>query len=109
AAAQCGDGSIDDVAGRIEVRFADLEVHDLAALRFQRFRPGENFEGGFRSESGHSPGNSFHDSPNLSGPAKITFARHGSEDFGFSASRPSFESGRLPNWQASRRVAGKLG
>ena len=39
--------SIDDVRGRIEVGLADLQMDDLAPLRFQRPGPTKNFERGF--------------------------------------------------------------
>ncbi len=43
-----------DVIRRVEVGLADLEVDDVAALRFQRSGSGEHLEGGFGSQSLHA-------------------------------------------------------
>ena len=46
--------SVDDVARRIEIRFADFEMNDIAALCFQRLRFHQHFERGLGAETRHA-------------------------------------------------------
>jgi hypothetical protein len=52
-AAKGGDGGFRDVAGRVEVGLADLEMDDVAALRLQGPRAYEDLERGLRSQPRH--------------------------------------------------------
>ncbi len=47
---------LDDVAWRIEIGLPDLEVDDIAALRFQRSRLHQHFESGLGAETRHAFG-----------------------------------------------------
>ena len=47
---------VDDVGRRIEIRLPDLEMDDVAALRFQRSRLHQDFESRLRAETRHAPG-----------------------------------------------------
>src|SRR5450759_4014046 len=47
---------VDDIARRIEIGFADLEVNDVATLRLQRFRLHQHFERSFSAETRHARG-----------------------------------------------------
>jgi hypothetical protein len=45
---------VDDVGRSIKVRFADLEMDDIAAFSFQRPRLHQNFECGLGAETRHA-------------------------------------------------------
>src|SRR5439155_7794150 len=47
---------VDDIAGRIEIRFSDLEMDDVAALCLERSCFNQYFEGGFSAETRHALG-----------------------------------------------------
>ena len=47
---------LDDVLGRLEVRLADPEVDDAAALGGQRIGPGQHLEGGLGAQVAHAFG-----------------------------------------------------
>ena len=47
---------VDDIAGRIEIRFPDLEMDDVAALCLERSCFYQYFEGGFSAETRHALG-----------------------------------------------------
>src|SRR5262249_49428825 len=47
---------VDDIAWGVEIRFADLEVNDVAAFRFQGLRPDQNFKCRLRPEPRHAFG-----------------------------------------------------
>ena len=53
---QCVTSRIDDVARRIEIRLADLEMNDVAAFCLQRSRFRQYFEGGLGAETRHALG-----------------------------------------------------
>ena len=47
---------VDDVIGRIEIGFPDLEMDDVAALRLERSCFHQHFEGGLGPEIRHALG-----------------------------------------------------
>ena len=47
---------VDDVGRRIEIRFPDLEMNNVAPLSLQRPRLNQNFESGLGSETRHTLG-----------------------------------------------------
>ena len=50
------DRRVDDVPRRIEIRLADLEMHNVASLRLERLRFDQHFERRFRPETRHPAG-----------------------------------------------------
>src|SRR6478672_4290901 len=51
-------GRIDNVARRIEIRFPDLEMNDVAPLGLERSCFDQNLKRRLRAEARHSPGQS---------------------------------------------------
>ena len=47
---------LDDVFGRLEIRFADFQVDYLASLGFQGAGFGEDLESGFGAQATHASG-----------------------------------------------------
>ena len=53
---QCLYCRLNHIAGGVEVRLADLQVHDILALAFQRPRLVEDLEGSFGAQARHAIG-----------------------------------------------------
>jgi len=54
ALVQCVASGVDDVRRRIEIRFADLEMDNIATLCLQSFCLHQHFEGSLGSETRHA-------------------------------------------------------
>ena len=79
AVADGADAGLADVAGGVEIGFADLEVDDVAALRFQRAGADEDFERGFGAEPLHA-GREFHGTTFCLSSTNVSRARIADDD-----------------------------